>query len=537
MLNNSRIHEKLQVFAGAMMTPIILLVIVGFFVPIGAAFKDYIFPEGSLLGGVFSMYASIGYLIMRLLPVWFAVGIAFSLSKNEKGWAALSGLVMFFTFIMGIGNYAAVRGITADTVTVEHLMGVLNYSKEEAVLYSGIWTKTAGIFTLDMGIFGGIISGILASLIHNRWYKKELPNLFAFFGGTKFVIILTALFSVPLAIAAFYIWPFFGSGIRYLAQFITASGLFGTFVFGTLDKMLLPFGLHHLLAFPIEYSSVGGVMEVGGQTFEGVRNIMSGQAGFAEATGYIVRNFTTGRIIIRMASLSGIALAMYRTARPENRKKVASIVIPAAFTAAFVGITEPLEYTFIFVAPALYFLVYCPLAGLTYVLAEVTDVSIIGHAIFFMIPNLFQPQKVHALSMLYLLPLFFAVNYFSFKWAILKFNYLTPGRNKDEEVALTDKKAYKAIKEQGSDAEFHKRILAGLGGSGNIENLTYCATRLRVELADENAMEQDDEVWKRELGAIGVVRKGKSVQIIYGTKVNIIGSNVKDLIAQVAVGS
>ncbi|MCG8452701.1 MAG: PTS transporter subunit EIIC [Spirochaetales bacterium] len=529
MLKNNKINEKLQVFAGAMMTPIILLVIVGFFVPIGAAFTDYIFPEGSIIGGIFSMYTSIGFLIMRLLPVWFAVGIAFTLAKNEKGWAAMSGLLMFFAFIAGIGNFASILGINADTVKVDYLVENLNYTKDDAILYNGMWTEIAGIFTLNMGIFGGIICGIITSLIHNRWYKKELPNMFSFFGGAKFVVIMVAVFSVPISIMAFYIWPFIGAGIRHIAQFITSSGLFGTFVFGTVDKMLLPFGLHHLLAFPIEYSSVGGVMEVAGQTYEGVRNIMAGQAGSEEATGYIVRNFTTGRIIIRMASLSGIALAMYKTSKPENRKKVASIVLPAAITAAFVGITEPLEYTFVFCAPALYFLVYCPLAGLTYVLAEATNVSIIGHALFFMIPNLFQPQKVHALSFLYLMPAFFFANFFAFKWAIVKFNFLTPGRSDDNKVSLIGKKEYKAIKNESSNADLHQGILDALGGPENIENLTYCATRLRVQLEDETKVLQDDDSWKAELGAIGVVRNGKSIQIIYGTKVNIIGSNIKDL--------
>lgn len=527
-------REKLQSFAGSMMIPIILLVIVGFYVSIGCAFTGYILPEGSFLHTLFTLISSIGFMIMTYLPLWFAVGIAFGLAKKEKGWAAFSGLIMFFCFNTIISKYAGTMGWTADTTSIEHLTNTLGYSLQEAQNFSSLWKNVAGIFTFDMGIFSGIITGITTALIHNRWYKKELPNVFSFFSGPRFVVILITLFCIPLGVVTYYVWPIIASGLQSLTSFITSSGLFGTFVFGSADKALLPFGIHHLIAFPIEYTRVGGVMDIGGQTFEGVRNIILGQAGSMEATGYIVRNFTTGRILFQLGGLPGAAAAIYATARPEKRKMVASIVIPAALTLMFVGISEPIEYTFLFVSPLLYYLVHVPLAGLAYVLAELTKVSINGHALFFMIPNIFQPHKVHAMSLILLIPAYFALYFFIFKWAIKKFNIMTPGRklDKDEKVKFYMKSDFREKQANKKDKanDFIDNIIDAFGGEDNIESVSNCATRLRVSVKDSSLV-ADDDFWVEVLEAKGVVRKDNAFQIIYGPKVITIATKVKDALA------
>lgn len=532
-------REKLQSFAGSMMIPIILLVIVGFYVSIASSFTGYILTEGSFLYVLFTMISSIGFMIMRYLPFWFAVGVAFGLAKKEKGWAAFSGLIMFFCFNTIISTYAGAMGWTADTTTVEHLTSNLGYTLESAQNFNALWKNVAGIFTFDMGIFSGILTGIITAIIHNRWYKKQLPHVFSFFSGPRFVVILITLFFIPLGVATFYVWPVIAAGLQNLTKFITSSGLFGTFVFGATDKALLPFGIHHLLAFPIEYTRVGGVMEIGGQIYEGVRNIIIGQAGSTEATGYIVRNFTTGRLLFQLGGLPGAAAAIYATARPEKKKLVASIVLPAALTIMFVGISEPIEYTFLFVSPLLYYLVHVPLSGIAYVLTELTNVSINGHALFFMIPNLFQPQKVHALSLILLVPAYFAAYFFIFKWAIRKFNIMTPGRkaNKDEEVKFYMKKDYrdkKAEKKAGKKAgkkdktsALTEGIIAAFGGKDNIDSVSNCATRLRVNVKDPSLV-ADDDFWMENLEAKGVVKKNSAYQIIYGPHVITIATHVKE---------
>ncbi|SHJ54937.1 PTS transporter subunit EIIC [Paramaledivibacter caminithermalis] len=524
-------REKLQSFAGSMMVPIILLVLVGFYVSIACSFTGYILTEGTFLHTIFSIFADIGFMIMRYLPFWFAIGVAFGLAKKEKGWAAFAGFVMFMCFNTVISTYAGAHGWNVDTTTVDHLVNNLGWTMEKAQNYNALWKNIAGIFTFDMGIFSGIITGIATAAIHNKWCNKELPTVFSFFSGPRYVIILITLFSIPLGIVTYYVWPIIAAGLQGLTKLITTSGLFGTFLFGAMDKALLPFGIHHLIAFPIEYTRVGGTMEIGGIVYEGVRNIIVGQAGSPEATGYIVRNFTTGRILFQFGGLPGAAAAIYAAARPENKKKVASIVVPAALTVMFVGISEPIEYTFLFVNPLLYYLIHVPLAGLAYILTEVTKVSINGHALFFMIPNLFQPHKVHAMSLFILVPVYFAAYFFLFKWAILKFDIPTPGRSGNEKVKLYTKSDYKEKqknkKEHGNDLAY--RIVENLGGANNIDSVSNCATRLRVTVKDASLV-SENSIWVEELEAHGVVRNNKGFQIIYGPRVISIATAVKDVL-------
>ncbi|MEG0526647.1 MAG: PTS transporter subunit EIIC [Longicatena sp.] len=523
------IQAKLQTFAGAMMVPIILLVLVGFFVGIGSAFTNYILPEGNILYNLFTMITNLGFMFMNNLQLWFAVAIAFTLAKKEKGWAAFAGLIMFFCFIRGIEGWAALDGWNAETTTVEALVKS-GYTEQAALNFNALWSSSLGIYSYNMGIFSGIVTGLLTAAIHNKFVDTKLPAMFAFFAGTKMVIIMVTLISIPVAIGFYYIWPFIAGGLQNITTFIRSSGLFGTFVFGTLDKMLLPFGIHHLIAFPIEYTKVGGTMMIDGVMYEGVKNIMNGQAASADATGYLVRNFTNGRLLFQLAGLPGASFAIYRCAKKENRKKVAALLIPSVFTLAMVGISEPIEYTFLFVAPALYWLVYAPLCGLCYVVAELTNISINGTALFFMIPNLFQPQKVHALHALWLLPVTFIVYYFAFKVCILKFNLKTPGRGDDnDDIKLMSKKEYNELKNSETGNSFEARIIEALGGKDNIETVTCCASRLRVTVKDDSLVASDDN-WKNYLEAMGVVRGKNSIQVIYGVRVGNITTAVKDLL-------
>jgi PTS system maltose and glucose-specific IIC component len=277
-------------------------------------------------------------------------------------------------------------------------------------------------------------------------------------------------------------------------------------------------------------------MEIGGKVYEGVNNIKLAQMGDPDTAGYITRNFSTGRILNHFGALPGIGLAIYVCAKPENRKRVLSILIPALLTAMLVGVTEPIEYTFLFVAPLLYFFVYVPLNGLAYVLTEAFKVSIMGESFRNMFPNLLQPDKVSALPLLFLVPLYFAVFFFIFRFLIKKFNIKTPGRG-DEDVKFFSKKDFKEKQDKVANSEVAAAqmdeddqitgIIAGLGGAENIENVTNCATRLRVELKDAGKSVSDN-VWLNQLGAIGVVRKSKSIQVIYGAHVIILASKVKD---------
>ncbi|MEG0528062.1 PTS transporter subunit EIIC [Amedibacillus sp. YH-ame10] len=539
--------DKIQVFAGAMMTPIIVMVVAGFFIGIGSAFYNInnvqalglggIIVEGNLIHSFFKLINDLGFMVMRFLPLFFTVAITFSLAKREKGWAAFGAVVFFIAMNQVISSLFAVNGITPETTTVEAFVSS-GMSLDNASMKAALYTTFLGIFTYDSSIFGAYITAFLASVIHNRFYQQKLRPSLSFFSGPRFAIIMMFIFAIPVGIIMYFGWPILSSVISSGTNMLTGSGLFGTFAIGFLDKALLPFGLHHLI--PVQYTSMGGTMEIGGQLYQGVTNIMYAQLGDPDSMGYITRNFETGRILVHFGALPGITYAMYKTAFKENRKKAASILIPAVVTAFAIGITEPIEYTFLFVAPALFFLVYAPLTALGYVLCEALNVSIIGASFRNLFPNLLQPQKVHAWPLVFLIPIFFIVFYFIFKWAIEKWDIKTPGRDGREDFALYSKKDYKEKQEAekiGSD-EFVKieisddlpqRILEALGGKENIENITNCATRLRVELKEVEKCATDEE-WTSNLSAIGIVRRKKSLQIIYGTQVIQITTKIKEII-------
>lgn len=524
-----KIQSKLQIFSGAMMVPIVLLVLVGFYVGIGSAFTNYILQEGSFFHTIFSMISSLGFMFMNNLQLWFAIGIAFTLAKKEKGWAAFAAVILYMSYIVGIQEYAGIQGWTPETTSIDALMAS-GYTENAALIFNNLWGTSLGVFNYNMGIFSGIVAGLVTAFVHNKFVDTELPAMFNFFSGPKTVIILVTLISIPLALVTYYVWPPVANLIASITGFIGGSGLLGTFVFGAMDKALLPVGLHHLIAFPIEYSAVGGTMMIDGTLYEGVRNIINGQAASADATGYLIRNFTTGRILFQLAGLPGASYAMYKLAKPENKKKVASLLIPAVFTLALVGVSEPIEYTFLFLAPQLYFFIYVPLTGLMYVIAELFKISINGHALFFMIPNLFQPHKVHAMSLIFLLPLTFVTYYYVFKVAIVKMDLNTPGR-KDDDAKLMSKKEYKETKELGSKPgeSLEHRIIEAFGGADNIVSVSCCATRLRVDVKD-GSLVADKNSWKDHLGAIGVVAADNSFQIVYGVQVTGITTRVKDIL-------
>ncbi|HBF4284120.1 TPA: PTS transporter subunit EIIC [Clostridioides difficile] len=547
---NNTMKDKLQVLSGAMMIPVILLVVAGVFIGLGSAFANMenvsalglsgLIKEGSFINVFFKVINDLGFMVMRYLPIFFVTGIAFGLSKKEKGWGALGGIVLFIGMHTVISTLLAANGINSDTVTAEAFMAS-GLGEAEAYSRSSLYGSFLGIFSYDCSIFGAIIAGFVASAVHNKFVDIELPSALSFFSGPRFSMIMMFIASIVLGTAMYFIWPPVGLALSKLGNWIGSSGLLGTFTFGAMDKALLPFGIHHLIAFPIEYTRVGGTMEVGGAIYEGVNNIRLAQMGDPDTLSYITRNFTTGRLLIHFAILPAAALAMYKLADNANKKKAISILIPAIVTAMLVGVTEPIEYTFLFVAPLLYFVAYVPLAGLTYVFTEMFNVSIMGESFRNMFPNLLQPQKVDALPLLFLIPIFFIVTYIIFTWAIKKFDIKTPGRS-SEEVKLYSKKEYRerqsvgagktaynnALEEEADDKDTKlvHSIIEGLGGSNNIKNVTNCATRLRVELNSIDGF-YEDGFWVNELGASGVVKKKNSVQVIFGPRVITIASKLK----------
>lgn len=527
----SNLTAKLQYFGGAMMIPIIILVVCGFCMGIGAPLANFIFPQGTFAWLVANIFVRIGSMIISNVPFWFTVGIAFGLSRENKGYAALASLFMMFVIETTISTMLSSIGVTQETCNVEGLMA-LGQTAEEAAVYMNMFKEVGGIFTYDMSIFISLICGGLTGFLMNKWGNKKLPDMLSFFAGPKFVIVITPLISVPIGICLFYVWPLVNDVIQALSSFIASSGLLGTFVHRVIDRSLLPFGMHHLINFPLFYSPLGGSMVVDGVEYFGTVQISNALTASKDATSFLIRSYSQGKSTINVAGWGGAMLAMYHTAKKENRKKMLSLMIPALFTAAVVGVTEPMEFTVLFANPLLYYCIHVPLAGLAAVLCEATKVSLSGDALVFMITNFLQPQKVHAMSLLWIWPLMFVLYYFSFKWFILKFNVKTPGRG-DSEVKFASKKEIKdqvkgkKLPQTGTtESSLAENIVDCFGGPDNILSVENCATRLRVGVKDASLV-ADKDFWVNHMGAMGVVENGTNYQIIYGPKVTNICSDVK----------
>lgn len=525
----SNLTSKFQYIGGAMMIPIILLVVCGFCMGIGAPLVNFIFTKGSLPYTIALLFMKIGSMIMSNIPIWFTIGIAFGLSRENKGWAAIAGIFMMMSVNATINTLLALNGITPATCNVEGLVA-LGKTVEEAKVMAPMFKEVAGIFTYDMSIFISLICGGTTGFLMNKWGNKKLPEMFSFFAGSKFIILITPIVAVIIGSALYTIWPMINSLIQMLSSFISSSGLLGTFVHRVIDRSLLPFGMHHLINFPLFYSPLGGSMVVDGVQYFGTVEIGNALTASPTATEFLIRSYSQGKQVINVAGWSGAMLAMYHTAKPENKKKVMALMIPALFTAAVVGVTEPMEFTVLFASPILYYLIHVPLAGLAAVLCELTRVSLSGDALIFMLTNFLQPQKVHAMSLIWIMPLFFTLYYFSFKWFILKFNVKTPGRS--DEVKFVSKKGKTSeTKELNNNDTQAENIIDCFGGQENILSVENCATRLRVQVKDSSLV-APKEFWISEMGAMGIVENGVNYQIIYGPKVINICSDVKRVLGR-----
>lgn len=536
-----RIFGVLQRVGRSFMLPIAILPVAGLFLGIGGSFTNAtmieayglqsILGEGTILYLLLSVLNACGDIVFANLPLIFAMGCAIGMAKKEKEVAALAGAIAFFIM------HSAIGAMLKATGTINYLAdGTI-----ETLLPSGSVTSVLGITSLQMGVFGGIIVGLGVAALHNRFYKIELPQVLSFFGGTRFVPIISSVVYLFVGILMFFVWPVIQEGIYTVGDFVRASGYAGTWVYGLMERALIPFGLHHVFYLPFWQTAVGGTAMVDGNLIEGAQNIF-----FAElASGNIARfsvdatRFMSGKFPLMIFGLPGAALAMYKCAKPENKKIVGGLLISAALTSMLTGITEPLEFTFLFVAPFLY-VVHCVLAGLAYMLMHVFQVGVgmtfSGGLIDLTLFGILQGNsKTNWIWVAIVGVVYFIVYYFLFTFLITKFNYKTPGRDDNEEIKLYKRsdveakskndKPGKTGKPGSANDEMSAAIVNALGGKKNISDVDCCATRLRCSVFNSEMVNK--ELLKL-TGASGVIQKGKGVQIIYGPRVSVIKSNVED---------
>lgn len=525
-----KIFGILQRVGRSFMLPIAILPVAGLFLGIGGSFTnatmisayhlEAILGEGTILYAILKVMSSAGDIVFANLPIIFAMGVAIGMAKKEKEVAALAGAIGFFIMHTAIGAMLDVSGTAAS-------------------LPNGSVTTVVGIQSLQMGVFGGIIVGLGVAALHNKFYKIQLPQVLSFFGGTRFVPIITAIVYLFVGIAMFYVWPYIQEGIYAVGDVVRNSGYAGTFVYGTMERALLPFGLHHVFYLPFWQTGVGGTMEIAGKTIEGAQNIFFAQLADPNTSVFSVEatRFMSGKFPLMIFGLPGAALAMYRCAKTEKRKIVGGLLISAALTSMLTGITEPLEFTFLFVAPLLY-VVHCVFAGLAYMLMHLFQVGVgmtfSGGLIDMFLFGILQGNAKTNWIMIVVVGIFyFIIYYFLFTFLIKKFNLKTPGREDDqEETKLYTRADVNARKEESATITSDNQedsvsvmICEGLGGRDNISDVDCCATRLRVTIIKQELI--NEEVLKAS-GAAGVIKKGNGVQIIYGPRVTVIKSNLED---------
>ena len=526
-----KIFGVLQRVGRSFMLPISILPVAGLFLGIGGSFTNQtmletygiqgIMGQGTFIYTILSVLNAAGSIVFDNLPIIFAMGVAIGMAKKEKEVAALSSVVAFFIMHASIGALINANG------------GVEN-------MLSGSTASVVGITSLQMGVFGGIIVGLGVAALHNRFYKIELPQVLSFFGGTRFVPIISAIVYLIVGILMFYIWPTVQIGINHLGQFVMNSGYAGTWFYGLMERALIPFGLHHVFYLPFWQTSVGGTMEVAGKLVEGAQNIFFAQLADPATEHFAVSacRFMSGKFPLMIFGLPGAALAMYQCAKPEKKKVVGGLLLSAALTSMITGITEPLEFTFLFVAPILY-VIHCIFAGLAYMLMHIFGVGVgmtfSGGLIDMTLFGIMQGNAKTSWVYIVIVGIgYFIVYYLLFTFLIKKLDLKTPGREDgDGEVKLYKRSDVEAKKGNGDsngsgvseDDMISAIITDGLGGKSNISDLDCCATRLRVTVKDNAKVKQD--VLKSS-GASGVVVKGNGVQVIYGPKVTVIKSNLED---------
>ena len=542
-----------QIFAAAqqigksLFLPIAVLPFAGILLGVGSTFTNEttiatyglsgILHQGTVLYGFMLMLANAGNAIFGNLPLIFALAVALGMAKKEKGVAVMSSAIFYIVMLMTINSLLVLDGSIVDGVVTEKV-------KE------GAFTSMLGIQTLQMGVFGGIIAGLITAILCNKFYKIQLPTALSFFAGTRFVPIASMAFAILTGAILYVVWPVVQNGIFDLGAVVQASGYFGTFIYGCIERALIPFGLHHIFYLPFWQTGVGGTAVIDGATIMGAQNIFFAELASPNTTKFSVDacRFLTGKYPFMMGGLPGAALAMYVTARKEKKKEVGSLLFSVALTSFLTGITEPIEFTFLFLAPAL-FAVHVVFAGLAFMTCHILGICVgttfsdglLDLILYGVLPG---QAKSNWMMLIPVLIVYFLIYFAVFRFFILKWNLKTPGREADGETAhLVSKDEYRKATGVGvaggkaaAAGKFDEKsaaILKGVGGVANLVDIDCCATRLRLTLVDSGKV---SESVLKATGASGVVVKGAGIQVIYGPSVTIVKSNFEEFVEQVRNG-
>lgn len=534
----SKAFAVAQQIGKSLFLPIAVLPFAGILLGIGNSFTNQtvletyglsqiIYP-GSIAYSILDLLNAAGNAIFGNLALIFALAVALGMAKKEKGVAVLSSGIFYIVMLTTINVLLKADGSIVDGQIAE-------------TVKDGAITNMLGILTLQMGVFGGIISGLFTAYLCDKFYKQSLPSSLSFFAGTRFVPIVSIVFAVLTGVVMYFVWPILQNGIFKLGGLVMNSGYAGTFIFGCIERALIPFGLHHIFYIPFWQTGLGGTAMIDGVQVMGAQNIFFAELASPNTVKFSVEatRFLTGKYPFMMAGLPGAALAMYVCAKPEKRKEAGSLLLSVALTTFLTGITEPIEFTFLFLAPAL-FGIHVVLAGAAFVTCHMLNICIgttfsdglIDFVLFGVLPG---QAKTNWFMMIPVFIAFFIIYFLIFRFFILKWDLKTPGREDEgEEMKMMTKADYQAMKGNSSSKngsqKFDKKvsmILQGVGGLDNVEVIDCCATRLRLTLNDGNKLNED--ILKL-TGSKGIVKKGNAIQIIYGPQVTVIKSEFEEYV-------
>lgn len=500
-----RIMNLMEIFAKAMVQPLSYISVAGMILVIGVLLtnKSVTGLLPFLQWGPIQLVGNFLYqcvmVIINNLGLVFTVGIAAAIAKTEKHQAALIGLLAYLMFL------------TANNITLSS-NNMLAESSATLGLYGSGQSTVLGIQVTDMGVFSGIILGCLTGYVFNKTCQARFKGYWSMYSGSRFSFACMLVVSIVFGFSCTYIWPIIQEGIGVLTKVIAESGEFGLFLYGMLERLLVPTGLHHLVYAPFQFGDLGGTLALGDQTIVGAYPILLTQLQMGGEFSDSIYYMGTG--MAKTFGYIGICAAFYFTAKPENKKTVKNILIPLALTASLSGITEPLDFMFAFAAPLL-FLVHSVIAGFFLALLKVFNIHAMSTGLInSFVMNLAAGVERTNWPLFYVLAAIEIVVYFLvFVFMIKKFNMHTPGREDaaSEETPTLDNEN---ISQLGDD--YVMAIIDGLGGKANIKSVENCFTRLRVNVID---VEKIDETKINKTKNSGIVKKGNDIQIIYGLEV------------------
>lgn len=505
--------QKIQKFGGAMFTPVLLFAFTGIVIGIGTLFTTEtimgsLAAPSSMWYKCWNVLLQGGWTVFNQLPLLFVVGLPIGMAKKQNARCCMEALVLYLTFHYFLSTILSQWG------------GVFGVDFAQEVGGTSGLTMIANIKTLDMGMMGALAIAGIVIYLHNRFFDTELPEWLGTFSGSTFVFMVGFFVMIPVAVLAALLWPKIQLGMFAFQGFVKGAGALGIWVFIFLERALIPFGLHHILYSPFYYDNVvvpGGLYAYWATKLPEIAASSASLKSLVPMAGFTSTGFS------KIFGCPGIALAFYSTAKKEKKKKILGLLIPITLTAIFCGVTEPIEFTFLFVAPVL-FVVHALLAATlstTMYLAGIVGIHS-GGAIEMASLNWIPLMGNHWKQYLLLLVIglaFTGIYFVVFKFLIQKFDFKTPGREDDDEIKFGSKEEFREKKgsKQDQKIEFAQLILEGLGGKDNIEDVTNCATRLRVNVKDETLCK--DDPYFKSIGAHGCSVNGKSFQVIIGLKV------------------